>query len=335
MADPFDNKAFIWNTCISLLAFGGGYLFRILVVDPLVGAEDAYFPYYPLIITIAFFQGYRFGGLLTVLSLLIVNANPSWIPQNKVFINLVFFLLCLVSLWLIEQLRALLAREKSLRQSQTNLIAMLAHEVKTSLSGIQAAASSLSLISHGELAEGRIRNQKRAIEEIRSILDRCIEADRIDAGCIMPERADLAVFIALDEAIRQQDETHRIKLDCPSILRISTDPFILGRILNNLIHNALRYSPPKSAITLQGFADRRHGKRGITIRFSNQLSSGSSLDPFKVFDKYYRGPEGMSLSGAGLGLWLVRSFVEILSGDIRCRLEGREVLFILWLPLSP
>ena len=335
MADWFKNKALIRNLAVSLLAFGGCYLFRILVVDPLVGAEDAFFPYYPLIITIAFFLGYRFGGLLTVLSLLIVNANPSWMPQNRLFINLVFFLLCLASLWLIEQLRSLLSREKYLRQSQSDLIGMLAHEIKTSLSGIQAAASSLSLMTSSELAEGRIRNQKRAIEEIRSILDRCIEANRIDAGCMLPEMADLSVSLALDEAIRQQQETHRIKLHCPSVMRINTDPFILGRILNNLIHNALQYSPPDSTITLQGFADRRHGKSGITIRCSNRLSSGSSFDPSKVFDKYYRGPEGMSLSGAGLGLWLVRSFVEILSGDIRCRVEGREVLFMLWLPLSP
>ncbi|NDE56893.1 MAG: hypothetical protein EB071_08455, partial [Gammaproteobacteria bacterium] len=114
MADWFKNKAFIRNLAVSLLAFGGSYLFRILVVDPLVGTEDAYFPYYPLIITVTFFLGYRFGGLLTVLSLLIVNANPLWMPKNRVFINLVFFVLCLASLWLIEQLRSLLSREKYL-----------------------------------------------------------------------------------------------------------------------------------------------------------------------------------------------------------------------------
>jgi len=335
MASAINDKALIRDAIVCLLTFGGCYLFRILVVDPLIGTDDAFFPYYPAIITIAFFMGYWFGGLLTGLSFLVVNANPLWIPPNKTFINLVFLLLVLLSLWLIERLRSLLAREKYLRQSQSDLISMLAHEIKTSLSGIQAAASSLSLMTSSELAEGRIRNQKRAIEEIRSILDRCIEADRIDAGCMLPERADLSVSIALDEAIRQQEEAHRIKLDCPSRMRINTDPFILGRILNNLIHNALRYSPPESTISLQGFADRRHGKRGVTIRCSNKLSSGSSLDSTKVFDKYYRGPEGMSLSGAGLGLWLVRSFVEILSGDIRCRLVGSEVVFMLWLPLSP
>ena len=70
----------------------------------------------------------------------------------------------------------------------------------------------------------------------------------------------------------------------------------------------------------------------MAFRCVNQIGMVGVPDRTQIFSKYYRAPDATSVRGAGLGLWLSREFVDVLSGVIRLE-EGRgEVSFYVWIP---
>lgn len=320
---------------LTFLIFILSQLFRLYVVDRLVGSDFAFFPYYPAIITVTYFWGLSSGFLMMVMTMAAVHLHPRWEPDNLVFVDGMFSILSFGSILLVDKLRRILLSEKQQRKALSNFIAMLAHEIKTPLACIQTAASSLSLLSPGELAAGRIRNQKLAVDEILTILDRCIEADRMGSEQILLNPLPIQIPDLITEAILDFDCAERVIIDCPRDISFFCDPLILKRILHNLIENALRYSPKGSLVQLDLLTKRHVGQKGVQIRCTNQISSKNRPEAGKIFEKFYRGPGSGSVSGAGLGLWLVKEFIRGLDGTIHCKVGDQHVTFILWLPHTP
>lgn len=284
-------------------------------------------------IAVTFFWGPSFGLFTMFLALVAVNLNPRWNPENLVLVDAVFTLLSLGSIWLIEKIRFIISSEKQQRRIQSDFLTMLAHEIRTPLTCIQTAASSLSVISKGELAAGRIHNQNLAVEEILAILDRCIEADKLGAGHIETKPVPIEISASVSEVVENSGAIDRIRINCPSRIELTCDAIILRRILSNLIENAIRYSPKGTPITLEVAPERRVSRKGIAIRCMNEISPSAVPDEARMFEKFYRGPETTASSGAGLGLWLVNEFVHSLSGVIRCEVNRHRILFYLWIPL--
>jgi len=309
--------------------------FRLIVVDKLMGSDFAFFPYYPAMITVTYFWGPGPGFFMMVMAMAAVHLHPRWDPESLIFVDGMFMILSFMSIWLVNKLRRILISERQQRKALSDFIAMLAHEIKTPLACIQTAASSLSLISPGELTAGRIRNQKLAVDEILTILDRCIEADRLGCEKIQLNRVTVEINHLLAELIRHFECPERLVIDCQGEISLFCDPVILKRILQNLIENALRYSPKGSLVHLVVATKRHHGQKGMLLRCANQVSSKNRPETEKFFEKFYRGPDSISVSGAGLGLWLVKEFVRGLSGIIHCEVVEQRVIFILWLPHSP
>jgi signal transduction histidine kinase len=307
-------------------------LFRRIVVDQLVGSDFAFFPYYPAMITVTYFWGPVCGLFLMAMTMVAAHLHPQWEPGSLVFVDGMFLILSTLSILLVDRLRWVLLSEKQQRKALSDFISMLAHEIKTPLTCIQTAASSLSLLAPGELAAGRIRNQKLAIDEILILLDRCIEADRLGSEKIPINPVSIEIDRLLAEVSRQSDCSERLIVDSPRDVSLNTDPVILRRVMHNLVENALRYSPRGSLIHLDVERKWHLGQKGVLLRCTNQISSKNRPEPEKIFEKFYRGPDSTSVSGAGLGLWLVKEFVRSISGTIHCEVDGQRVIFLLWLP---
>jgi signal transduction histidine kinase len=336
--DTILNQSFaFWRKIIksllyTFLIFIISLLFRLFVIDQRVGSNFAFFPYYPAMIVVTYTWGPGSGFFMMLMAMVAVHLYPRWGPQPLVFVDGVFLILSFISIWIVDKVRRILLSEKQQRKALSDFISMLAHEIKSPLACIYTAASSLSLLSPGELAAGRIKNQKLAVDEILTILDRCIEADRLGSEQIQINPLPIDIFRLLAEVNRQFDCLDRFFVDCPRNLYINSDLIILRRVLHNLIENALRYSPKGSLIHLDVARKWRLGQKGLLLRCANQISSKYRPEPEKIFEKFYRGPDSTSVSGAGLGLWLVKEFVRSLSGSIRCEVDDQHVIFLLWLP---
>lgn len=113
---------------------------------------------------------------------------------------------------------------------------------------------------------------------------------------------------------------------------MTSDPVLLRRILTNLVDNALKYGAVGGKVKLSVVPEHRLLKRGMAFRCVNQIGMAGVPDRTQIFSKYYRAADATSVRGAGLGLWLSRGFVDVLSGVIRLEEERGEVSFYVWIP---
>jgi two-component system sensor histidine kinase MprB len=136
-------------------------------------------------------------------------------------------------------------------------------------------------------------------------------------------RLDLVVEEAVDRARRHSPETpFRVELD-PVVL--TGTPGRLGRAVNNLIDNAVNYSPAGSPVEIT-----LHDK-DLTVR--DHGAGISSTDLPHVFDRFYRGVEARGQPGSGLGLAIVRQVAEQHGGSVTAQpARGGGTLMRLRLP---
>jgi len=208
-------------------------------------------------------------------------------------------------------------------------VANVSHELKTPLSVIDLAQQmTTDLETQGHVAKN--------VSIIKNILNRCLNADRIALGKLDIDVQAVSIDNMLDE-LREQHATdaHRIQVDIlTEISTVRTDYQCLQIILNNLLDNALRYGdavqPVQIQVTDMTYAD---GLRGIVITVINKTGIASWPDPERVFHKYYRSTGAQSISGTGLGLFLVASIAKMIGGSCRYAPDDTHVRFELWLPI--
>jgi signal transduction histidine kinase len=136
-------------------------------------------------------------------------------------------------------------------------------------------------------------------------------------------------------ALQSLPEAGRVAVDDRDRAPIHNDPELFAAIVANLLDNALRYGAPGSpvAVTLQ--AATQGGKPAVCLRVCNRIGRAGVPDVERVFDKYYRADAARSVPGTGLGLYLVKSFAEMMGGTIRCEADAtapQTICFTLCLP---
>ena len=114
---------------------------------------------------------------------------------------------------------------------------------------------------------------------------------------------------------------------------LHTDYQCLRIVSNNLIDNALRYSAADQPIRITVEARSiESGTSGTTITVSNTPGIASWPEAEKVFHKYYRSTGAKTISGTGLGLFLVQSICTLLGGTCTYEPDDTHVKFKVWLP---
>lgn len=211
-------------------------------------------------------------------------------------------------------LRDISARIK-LEQHRKETQRMLSHELKTPLASLAGFGSMLEKypMSESELREtgGMIRNEaERLGEMVRSFLDlerlagNLPDEEELSLGDILQSRCSL---------LRAAAQAKEISLDC----RKDGDAGIRGRkellirLIDNLIGNAIKYSPPGAEIE----ARCREEGSGVILEISD---TGPGIPPEhleKIFERFYRVP-GESEAGSGLGLAMVREIAELHGAEI-------------------
>jgi signal transduction histidine kinase len=225
---------------------------------------------------------------------------------------------------------AVLETERASREGQRRFLAMLTHELKTPLAALHLCLGQLS-------RAGRLREHaENAIEQIDSVIERCDLASRFDDGRLEITRVACSLHELIAELITQRAGNDRIQLTLPqgAPIVLQTDPTLLRTILDNLISNALKYSPGHSTIQVLASHHSQAGQPGVVIRVENPVA-GPAMRPAveQVFTKYYRAPQAQHSTGSGLGLYLVRGLCTMLGGHARYFPDQPNVIFEVWIPV--
>jgi PAS domain S-box-containing protein len=240
-----------------------------------------------------------------------------------------------------ERLESALAAERhaserlrELDRLKDEFLATVSHELRTPLTAISGFAELLRKSpAHEERAEWleRIRQSALAMEEM---VDELLDYSRLEAGeaalQIAPIRMREAASRSI-ELVREVMGKRRVSLEVPDDLEVLADERGLERILVNLLSNAAKFSSDGSAVRVAARAD---GGMAIT----SVQDEGTGIAPAEqehVFERFYQGPAGSLKQGTGIGLSIVRSYVEVMGGDVWVESEpGQGSTFLFRLPLT-
>jgi CheY-like chemotaxis protein len=230
---------------------------------------------------------------------------------------------------------AMAVENARLKREQEEFLAMLGHELRNPVSAIRHSAAVLQSQlpdSHRNLSAIVMRQSKH----LTRLVDDLVDLTRVRYGkmVLKKEVVDLEAAVrSCVETLEQsgRSDTWRIRIHAEPV-SIQGDPVRLRQIVENLLDNALKYSPPGSPVELDVHARgddavltvRDHGK-GIPVELAGRI-----FDPFVQA----RGAEDTLTGGLGLGLALVQRLVRLHDGRIEVHSAGRDAgsEFILRFP---
>ncbi|HEX3844801.1 MAG TPA: PAS domain S-box protein [Steroidobacteraceae bacterium] len=234
--------------------------------------------------------------------------------------------------------------EQLLREAnrqKDEFLATLAHELRNPLAPICAAAELLknakSMAPELRAATAILERQAR---QMTHLVDDLLDVSRITSGRIRlhPEPLELAELLkAVVETYRQSADTtrHQISLAAGGEpIYVSGDRTRLTQILSNILHNAVKYTPPAGRIEV---ALRTENRQAIVSIRDNGVGIPPEMlehifEPFAQLDRSYERAD----SGLGIGLMLAKKLVELHDGRIEARSAGRGkgTEFLIHLPAT-
>ena len=232
--------------------------------------------------------------------------------------------------WQLQKSQQEVEFEQRRRQEQSQFLHMLMHELKTPLSIVSLAIGTRSN------REENLHHASRAVQDMKAIIDRCVQADQLGQLSLQPreDQFDLGGMLN-DLTIRIPRLASRLGLALPDPLPyFRSDRQLLEIVLINLLDNASRYSDPVTPVKLHVKQSQKGERLGLELRISNTPGQAGWPDPERLFEKYYRASSAQSQSGSGLGLYLSRELAQTLGGSLDYAPSEQSVEFVLWIPLT-
>ncbi|MCK6606160.1 MAG: PAS domain S-box protein [Ignavibacteriaceae bacterium] len=219
------------------------------------------------------------------------------------------------------ELEIIAARNKAeeLNLLKSNFLASMSHELRTPLIGILGYAEIMSMENNdsdtGRMASTIFKSGKRLLNSLNMILDLSkLEAGKLELSLSLISLSKIAAEITDLFRIAAENKGLEFITHFPeSDIMIETDEKILHDILNNIVSNAIKYTPAGS-VTLYFIPEGN--EFFITVQDTGIGIDKSNID--LIFEEFRQVSEGYSrrYEGTGLGLTLTRRFVKLLSGEI-------------------
>ena len=225
-----------------------------------------------------------------------------------------------------RQLRQRIHSENERLEVQKNFASMLAHEVKTPLSVLRLATT--MSIQPAPLQ----RHTENAVLEISTLIDRFASLQKQEGTEAEPVRPSTFDVMQELETMRARKRATRMKLSGQARPGFATDKALFRIIIGNLVENATKYGHRQKPIHIRVANQRRSGKQGVAIEFTNAPGMAGFPDPDKLFTQFYRAPAAHQQSGSGLGLHMVKGITRTLGGTIEYLPSPRLIRFRIWLP---
>lgn len=243
-------------------------------------------------------------------------------------------------------------REAELERMKTEFLANVSHELRTPLTPIRGYAEVLARRDVGRESTRRFAEQiLTSTGRLERIVGMIVEFAALDSGRLVPrpEPVDLGVLVAdVLGAWRDRDGEREFRRRIPTHLPpVLVDRAMLGRCLDELIDNAVKFSPGGEPVVVSAALEpgeflrgyRGTSQRTRLVRLSVR-DRGVGIEPetaVRVFSDFYQvdATETRHFGGLGLGLALVRRILDGLDGDARIESEvGKGSTFHLLLPVA-
>ncbi|MCF7223646.1 ATP-binding protein [Marilutibacter chinensis] len=195
-------------------------------------------------------------------------------------------------------------------QNERRFIADAAHELRTPLAVLSAHADVARRAGSDEERDLALRRLSAGVQRSTRLSEQLLDLARLDAGTTAStlasvELASLVVIVVRDFEALARERGQRISL-CTEPGTIRGDVDQLGILLRNLIDNAVRYAGEGGQITVACRREWRDGVCGLVLSVADDGPGvPDAEDRARIFDRFYRAPNGTGSGGSGIGLSLV------------------------------
>ncbi len=235
-----------------------------------------------------------------------------------------------------------IVRQKKLSDIKNDFINNMTHEFKTPISTIALAAemaqeNSATVTQNGSRLDrylGIIREENR---RLGTHVEKVLQMALLDKGHVKLKISDANIHDLIEKAlngqsvqIEQKEGEVELEFDANNEI-VSADEVHISNILNNLIDNAIKYSPEKLYLAIR----TKNENDGISVSISDHGIGMNREQQQRIFDTFYRVPTGNvhDVKGFGLGLSYVKKMVEAHEGTVEVESKpGEGSTFTVWLP---
>ncbi len=233
------------------------------------------------------------------------------------------------------------ANERTLDETRRNLVAWASHDLRTPLTSLRVMIAALvdGVVDDPETISRYLRQSQNEITRMSKLLDDLFELAQLDAGYLELDFEWVSISDLISDTLESfaaRANVQDVKLEGqvdPKVDLVWAAPEKLSRILDNLLSNALRFTPKDGAIHLSAKVEEN-----TTVVIVKDSGSGiESKDLPFIFDRFYRGEKSRmrdkdESSNVGLGLAIVKGLVNAHGGEISAQSkpdEGTQFWFSL------
>lgn len=216
-----------------------------------------------------------------------------------------------------------ITEQKNLDRAKTEFVSLASHQLRTPLATVKWHTELLLSGKHGTLGEKQqeyIKKMRHANQAMVDLVNLLLNVSRIEMGTLQVDIQDTDVSALIADVLEELgSQITQKSLDVrhakeESFTTLRTDPKLLRIVIQNLVSNAVKYTPEGGTVTIA--LQRQEGKHAIVVS-----DTGYGIPPEQqsmIFTKMFRADNvrKQSTEGTGLGLYLTKSIVELLGGSI-------------------
>lgn len=232
-----------------------------------------------------------------------------------------------------EGVRKALEKEKDLNAMKSNFVSIASHEFRTPLSTILSSVFLLEKYTGAEQQQQRLKHIDRiksSVQNLLTILDDFLSLEKIEEGKIeqkiKPFNLRELSYKIVEEMKTLAKQGQKICYDYSGEETVLLDPVFVRHILNNLISNAIKYSKENDPVSVAILVRDSH----IAITVKDNGIGISKEDQEHLFERFFRASNTVGIQGTGLGLHIVKHYVDMLNGKIKMNSElGKGSEFVV------
>jgi NtrC-family two-component system sensor histidine kinase KinB len=234
-----------------------------------------------------------------------------------------------------------ISERKNLDRLREDMTAMIYHDLRSPLANI---VSSLEIMSSQESLEkdstlfSLLKIALRSTERIRRLTESLLDINRLEAGQVISNLHPVSLFSLVEESIDvvlptvKSKEIELLVQVSPDLPYVLVDADMIRRVLINLFENAIKFTPLKEKIWVNGWLEAGF----VQLSVKDSGPGIASADQDRIFEKFTRLEQANGLRGLGLGLAFCRLAVTGHGGRIWVESEmGKGSSFIFTLPVAP
>lgn len=215
-----------------------------------------------------------------------------------------------------------LSELQRLGRTRRDFIANISHELRTPLTSVRLLTESLlaGTTSDSNATLAKINTEVQVLEQMAQEL---LDLAQIESGQaivrLLPTPVEQIVLEAVQRLLPQAEHKHQhLRIETGADLIALADADKINRALGNLLHNAIKFTPPEGQVIVR--AQTNNGD--VQISVSDTGPGIARADLARVFERFYRGDRSRTTHGTGLGLAIAKHVVEAHGGKIWAESTG-------------